>query len=51
VLLATLASFVARVLWIGMILLFLVGGVTYAFDPHLGREMLKRSLVMMAMLR
>jgi len=48
--LGILASFVAKILWIGIVLLFLAGSITYAFDPHEGQELLKRSLVMMILL-
>jgi len=37
-------------LWMMMILLFLAGGVTFAFDPDRGRELLKRSGVLVVML-
>ncbi len=49
-LLTLLGALVAKVLWVGMLLLFFAGSVTYAFNPPLGRELLQRSLVMMILL-
>jgi len=46
-LLGLLASLISGLLWIGIVLLFFAGSLTYAFDPYEGRELLKRSLVMM----
>ena len=47
ILIAALASFVAELLWIAMVVLFLTGGVAYVVNAELGRKLLKRSLVMM----
>ena len=39
-----------ELLWAAMILLFLAGAVAYAFDPHVGVALLKRSLVLLVVL-
>ena len=42
----TLASFVAQLLWIAMVVLFLSGGVAYMVNAELGRKLLKVEAVM-----
>jgi hypothetical protein len=37
-----------EVLWALMLLLFLAGAVTYAFQPQVGRSLLKRSIILLA---
>ena len=41
---------ITQVLWAAMMLLFLAGAVVYAFNPHLGANLLKRSLVLLLVL-
>ena len=41
---------ITKLLWVGMLLLFFAGGVGYAINPQVGRELLKRSLVLLVML-
>ena len=43
-------SVIMPVLWSIMILLFLAGGVSFVFNRHLGMDLLKRALVLVAVL-
>jgi len=42
-----LAGLVCNVLMIAMLLIFMAGAITYAFAPHLGVDLLKRSGVLL----
>ena len=42
-----LAAVVCNVLMIAMLLMFLAGAIVYAFSPHLGVDLLKRSGVLL----
>ena len=41
---------ITDLLWAAMFLLFLAGALTYAFRPHLGLDLLKRSAVLLVVL-
>ena len=43
-------TIILEVLWAAMMLLFMAGAISYAVQPQLGRELLKRALILMAVL-
>ena len=45
-----LLTIILEVLWAAMMLLFIAGAISYAVQPQLGRDLLKRAVILMAVL-